>query len=647
MEHTSNKLIGPLSEWVLEYLLAFFNKPDAGLWLAIVLVVMALLVAMTVYGMSAIKCARPIGRINKLLRAIEGKNEFSQADVYEKFTVEIESDELLRRAWQEFDETMVRPEEVESNFKGHGRFRLNTRRPHDYFNPQVITKANVQPLVHASAFVGVGLLITFIGLVAALTKAATAFTADTGTGDQIEAAIGALLVVAGSKFFASIGGLIGSMLVAMGTHFARSSIALKFADMNALLEERLMFVSQTEASIAQYKYAVSQSETLSTLKDELVADLGAQLGSQMKEAVHAIPPMLKEALDPMNSSISLMSDEMIKNAQQTSGEVAQNAADNMMGAMQEGLGSLGAQLGEMGRSMEGISSGLRDKLDSFNASVSDMESRQSGQSQKMVDDLGAATSAMSDMFTKTLGSFEQGFGGAANALATSADQSADAFAKGYGDMATKLRTELDGASEEIAASLKGSVEQILSELRDDLKTHGAELVGGVKEWAGASRGTSEALDRVTDTLKQNRTALEASAQAVSEGGSSLQKSVAVVSPLALALDNSSRQIQAAGDAANEAIKALQADVAGSREAVESLQSQWQQQGQLLQANDEQLERAFLQVAEGSNASLKVLKESSEEIDKLSSKVNEHFKGIVSELADAISDLSDGSNMSGR
>lgn len=639
LDHTGNELVGPLSEWVLEHVLVFFNLPDAGLILALGLVVIAIFVA-SVVCISLLSKARKLEYVNELLRDIEDKKDFSKANVYETLTAEVESVDLLRRAWQEFDETMVSPEEVESNFKGRGRYRLNTRRPHDYFNPQVITKANVQPWVHSSAFVGIGLLITFIGLVAALTEAATAFTADTGTGDEIEAAIGALLVVAGSKFFASIGGLIGSMLVAMGVHFGRSKISNAFAEMNALLEERLMFVSQTEASIAQYKYAVKQSEDLSAMKDELVTELGAQIGTQITEAVHAIPPLLKDALEPMSSSIGLMSEELVRNAQQTSGEVAQNAADNMLGAMQEGLATLGAQLRVMGENMEGLSGGLRDRLDGFNAAMTDMEGRQSGQSEKMVKELSDATVAMSEMFTRTLGAFENGFGGATERLAASAGQSADNFTGAYADMAGKLRDDVSDASAGIAASLKDNVDQILEGLRADLQSQGAELVNGVKALAEASEKTASSMGVVNDTLIQNQSALENSAKAVSEGGSSLQSAVADVAPLAKALSASAEQIDGAGKSASEAIMSLSADVAASKAAVEELREQWQRQGQLLEANDEQLTSAFRQVAEGSEASLQVLKESSEEIDKISSKVNEHFKSIVTELADAISDMSD-------
>ncbi len=643
MQQSESQLVGPLSQWVLDNVLVFFNEPDSGLKVAFVLVLVAFAVSVTVFVKSYFSCGRRISRVNKLLRAINGRREFSKPNVYESFSQKIESDKLLRRAWREFTETTVSPEELESNFKGGGRFRLNTRRPHEYFNPQVIRAANVPPDIKPSAFVGIGLLVTFLGLVAALTSAATAFTGDSGAGDQIEKAIGELLVVAGSKFFASIGGLMGSMLVALGHHFGRVVIAVRFAEMNELLEGRLLFVSDTEASIAQYKYAVNQSETLSNMKDELVADLGAQLGSHMKDAVHAIPPMLKEALDPMNSSITKMSDELINNAQQTSDVVAQTAADSMLGAMKDGLTNLSEKLKDMGENMDKVSGGLNSSLQELNKSIAGMESSQSGQSEKMVQELEKATKSMSTMFTETLGKFEEGFGGAATALSSSAQEASNSFARNYAGMAKNLREELDSASEEIGSSLKTNVEGIMSGLRNELKANGAELVKGVAAWSVASQNSANALDRVNDSLEKNRSALEFSAKAAREGGSSLQSTVNIMSPLAIALRESSGQIEEAGNSANAAINSLKADVAQSTAAVKSLEVQWQEQGKLLAANDKQLEEAFKQIAIGSAKSLDVLRQSGEEIDKLSTKVNEHFKSVVSELADAVSDFSDAAN----
>jgi hypothetical protein len=109
----------------------------------------------------------------------------------------------LRHSWQKFRETLIEPS---SDDGGGSRVVRNTARPQDYFNT---AEAGLRfPLYRTmpNLLVGVGLLLTFFGLVTALffTTSAINNAADLAASQD---ALRALLYAASFKFYTSIAGL--------------------------------------------------------------------------------------------------------------------------------------------------------------------------------------------------------------------------------------------------------------------------------------------------------------------------------------------------------------------------------------------------------------------------------------------------------
>jgi len=160
---------------------------------------------------------------------------------------------LIGHAWIEFEETLF---DTDSE-KGIG----NTVRPYAFFNAG-IARERLSGLKMMNAvpgyFVGIGLLLTFIGLVFALYKAGAAAAA--GDAERMAGEMGQLLQIATFKFSTSIAGLGASIVLSVLFRCYFILIEGAFERFNALLERGLLYAAPQSISM----------DISRTLQDQLV-----------------------------------------------------------------------------------------------------------------------------------------------------------------------------------------------------------------------------------------------------------------------------------------------------------------------------------------------------------------------------------------
>jgi hypothetical protein len=91
----------------------------------------------------------------------------------------------------------------------------------------------------ANIFVAVGLVVTFLGIVAALTEAVATMKA--GSSGGMQAALLGLLEIAATKFWTSVAGVLSSILLRLVARRRRSRITALEADFFATLENLVVF----------------------------------------------------------------------------------------------------------------------------------------------------------------------------------------------------------------------------------------------------------------------------------------------------------------------------------------------------------------------------------------------------------------------
>jgi hypothetical protein len=163
-----------------------------------------------------------VRRRTRALGKIKDKTEFAERmPQIEKLMLR---SRYLRHSWQKFRETLIEPV---GDQEDASKIVLNTARPQNYFNTAEAGLRFALYRAMPNLLVGIGLLLTFLGLVSALffTTAAIKGAADLATSQN---ALRDLLYAASFKFYTSIAGLGGSILLTLVIRHGVSAIESSF-----------------------------------------------------------------------------------------------------------------------------------------------------------------------------------------------------------------------------------------------------------------------------------------------------------------------------------------------------------------------------------------------------------------------------------
>jgi hypothetical protein len=151
-----------------------------------------------------------------------------------------------------------------------------------FFNPRSLRTQYEFVASLPNFFVGLGLLGTFIGLIAALTFSTESLTLATDQ-EQIKRALNRLLTTAAAKFYISAAGLIASLLLSLFIKLAVREFNTTIHKINTALEERLLFV--TEQSITE-KQLLVQPNSLEELR-LFNSNIAMKIGDAVRTAMQA------------------------------------------------------------------------------------------------------------------------------------------------------------------------------------------------------------------------------------------------------------------------------------------------------------------------------------------------------------------------
>ena len=362
--------LGQATEILFEAILFIFQGEDVGLYIGGGILGVGLIVALHARFVSSRRIIKAIEQPLRTLSRLNDRREF--ADGIDDVDTKFRGNALLERAWFEFHETLILPVEHHGYSEKRYDYVQNTQRPQAYFNLAVVPALRLKPWVSPATFIAIGLLLTFIGLVAALTEAASAFTADNADGAAIEQAINNLLIVAGAKFFASIGGLAASLLVTVVLTRRQGHIQARLAALCDALEKRTWYVSATQVASDQYAYAIRQTARLEELKDSLAVSIGQSLQS----TVGALPNELAGALSGRFASvvgaIDEMKDELGQNISQALVENTQPLSDGLRTATEDAIKAALDQLGQSSADLAQTTDRITPVVAGFEAAASSL-----------------------------------------------------------------------------------------------------------------------------------------------------------------------------------------------------------------------------------------------------------------------------------
>ncbi len=327
-------------------LLKVFIHPTTVLVIIIVFIVVSRLSSLS-YLRKLNPILQNLEEVKNKLYEIKDRKEYFER--YEEIRLFFESKNYVKNCWGEYDETIIADDE--------SREIISPKRAHDYFNEQLI----VSPTVNLRLFfaipnllIGVGLLLTFFGIVIALNIASSGITG--GTAASSDKALQDLLAAASTKFSSSIVALICSLTFSGWQKHYYDKIITTIDDICHRFEELTI-----HKSVEQLVYEdIKIQNTILTCVDSLAINIGLKIGEVLE---NQLPKSIALTMQPLAEALMKIATKM----EQTGESGMQDMIEKFMNRLHSSTNNEMSSLAETLKQLQG---GLSNVLESISSTGS-------------------------------------------------------------------------------------------------------------------------------------------------------------------------------------------------------------------------------------------------------------------------------------
>jgi hypothetical protein len=393
---------------------------------AIVAAALVLLTVLAVWGSVAFF---RLAKLRRALRPFQGQETFAQ-----NFT-RIDralATSIVGAAWVDYRECLkLNPGRV-----------LYPRRPDEYIGLHAIPSANYPARFFAAAhgyFIGVGLLLTFVGLVAALKFAAAGVaSADLAIAKE---ALNALLSAASFKFMTSIAGLGCSLTLSVASRIMTYMIEGQAQGLAADLEANM---APIVAESVAYDQLAATREQLAALRQ-----IGATLA---KPAVAAPVAAARPEPSPVQNGFDA---KTLQGILTTFATEMRGSAGKEMKALTGTLAEVGHAIGGMQGHIDQSGQAFADQLNLAASSLLNAAITLQESVDRRVDRVGDRIDALADIFAKSESMFAGSAQKAAQNMAQSIKTAGDEIAIGVAQATKSLVMTSDSLAQRLNGVLGG------------------------------------------------------------------------------------------------------------------------------------------------------------------------------------------------
>lgn len=510
-----------------------------------------------------------VAEASKLVRRAKTKAEFVAN--YDLVYAKLSEHPLLGHAWNEFDETLV---------KTSAPFR-NTLRPQTFFNITLLRDRLIGLKFMAAIpgyFVGLGLLLTFIGLVIALSKAAMATSAaqidGAGTGaEAMQRALRELLQAASFKFSTSIAGLGSSILLSLFFRLYNIGVESALAAFCEALEEKLDYVAPQSVTLIMVEQLEAQLTELKAINSE---QFFSRLGQEVAPSIHgAMQGVIAPLVDRVGAAVDKLSthsqsgmedllDRFTQNLQSGAGaelrdlsatlqslqgaleqtrsglsgsgeEFARHmsgAAENLNRLVLEAGQSLGRSSEQNRETLEQVMASLQATFETANARVErELANAASGASDRLESSMSrvlAGLEAQVSSLQQTLGGFQTGatkfVDDAQSRVEKAQEQSIEAMTRASSEAMERARMSIEGSGENFARSASGVSDRLEGAMSRVLAGLEGQVAGLQQTLGGFQDGTAKYLDETQSKVAEAQAqSVEAISRAAANAAAALER----------------------------------------------------------------------------------------------------------------------------
>jgi len=517
----------------------------------------------------------------------------------------------LVQAWREFQESMV--DESASPVR-------NTNRPSAFFN-RAAPKLTVLHFA-SNIFVGVGLILTFLGLIVALNTAAQ------NMGEDITAAklsLEHLLTVAGAKFFTSVAGLGASIWLRFTEYILSKKIRRDTDLICELLERGLLYVSPQRLAVEQLDVLREQRDQLKFFNTDVALQLSERIGAQFTQAIAPVAASLTELNDNMTSvtqgigagareAIEKVSGEQLRGLSETLGELR-----GKLDAIGQTVGNSGAdaanQIRLAGEDFSKAASDIREAFDRLAGQVDGMGTRITEQSD-------AAQAAQQKALADILAGIEDAQARSNTMLTTMLTTLQTAGSEAAGSIQKEVEKTLKSGVEASGETFRKAIEASSGELRDTTKKLSDAVGEAAQQVERASVGfsqsgekaaqTAEAMSNVTDSARTVATSMSDAAQGFASAAGPVAEAARSVSQAASRVADTVEADRAAAMAALTEMRSLADSIRSTQQSAEAA---WSDYRARFEGVDQALSKATEKLAETLGDSLTEFRKFAQETDR--------------------------------
>jgi len=532
-----------------------------------------------------------IDRATAVVQLAKDRSEFArQFPVLDK---RLDQNAALGHAWRSYKPTVIFP----SLALGTPELR-STASAQLFFSRQTIGES--WPIYRAlpNLFVGAGLLLTFVGLVAALTFTTKAI-GGAATSEQTQEALKDLLHAASFKFYTSIAGLLVSIALTMTLRCASASLEKRLSIFAKALEFRVHLVTVEEVALEQLAEAKRQTADIKLFNDEVAI----QVGKQVELALNAsLPPHLAHAMAPIAQAMERVTERIAAMSQTAVGGLAEEFSKKLQGNVGQEMRGIAELLGE-----------LRSTLAAVNEHMAQTGTGLAHQVERIEKAIGGIDESTRKVGEKLLVQVERAGAGAEAQI-------------------REASGGLAGMVADIGGNLSGTVAaltQALMTVSEEMRGVEARIAGHKDALEAISRSTREAGGLMTSAASTLR---DASAPIAETGRSMGQATLRVQESLAA--------IEAMLQATRDDSHALGEQLLSTFETVQRVWADYEKRfGQV----DESLAQAFERLTEQTNTSLSAINDYVVNLDKHLGLGIDRFSGAIEDLGDAASEFKQAAN----
>ncbi|MDR3468139.1 MAG: anti-phage ZorAB system protein ZorA [Xanthobacteraceae bacterium] len=397
------------------------------------------------------------------------------AQAFDRISGRLERNAVVGHGWRQFSATLIREDNVV-------RY---TVRPQTYIN-LADARGQLFGLKMMSSipgyFVGLGLLLTFIGLVLALNRAAGSTAA--GSAEAMTASLNELLAAATFKFSTSIAGLGASLGLSLTFRAYQIWIEGAFEGLARSIEQRMIFSPPQRTAEESRQILAAQRDQLKEINSErFFARLGETVAPALGNAITA-------AVGPLSDRLERTTEELAR--------TSRTGADSLVQSFVERLDQGASR--EM-KEIVGTLKSLRDSLDRTQLNLS-------GSGQDFSSKLTEAAEAIGTVLAKA----SENLSGSAADVAKSVQaglaqviQGLEAQSTGFGNTLAELQKRLADqveestrrsvtAGEEAAAAVHAGIDEVVAVLRRDI----AALSDTLRSVASALSGQTTQIETISN-----------------------------------------------------------------------------------------------------------------------------------------------------